>query len=87
MKNGLMVIAAFAALTVPPVLAADMALKAPPLPPPAPTWTGWYIGANGGGGWAHTDWNFPTSQFFDTAAGQGFWNRPGRRTGGRPVWL
>jgi outer membrane immunogenic protein len=37
--------------------AADMALKAPS-PPPAPTWswTGLYIGANAGGGWAHTDW-------------------------------
>src|SRR6202171_5976053 len=30
--------------------AADMPLKAPPAPPPAPTWTGWYIGINGGGG-------------------------------------
>jgi len=32
--------------------AADMPLKAPPAAPPAPTWTGWYIGINGGGGWA-----------------------------------
>ena len=31
--------------------AADMPLKAPPAAPPAPTWTGWYIGINGGGGW------------------------------------
>jgi outer membrane immunogenic protein len=30
--------------------AADMPLKAPPAAPPAPTWTGWYIGINGGGG-------------------------------------
>src|ERR1700683_4643309 len=30
---------------------ADMPRKAPPAPPPAPTWTGWYIGINGGGGW------------------------------------
>jgi outer membrane immunogenic protein len=28
--------------------AADMYVKAPP---PAPTWTGWYVGANGGYGW------------------------------------
>jgi hypothetical protein len=28
--------------------AADMPLKAPPAAPPAPTWTGWYIGINGG---------------------------------------
>ena len=31
--------------------AADMPVKAPVAPPPAPTWTGWYIGINGGGGW------------------------------------
>jgi outer membrane immunogenic protein len=31
--------------------AADMPLKAPPVAPPAPTWTGWYIGINGGGVW------------------------------------
>jgi outer membrane immunogenic protein len=31
--------------------AADMPLKAPPVAPPAPTWTGWYIGINGGGSW------------------------------------
>jgi outer membrane immunogenic protein len=37
-----------------PALAADMAIKAPP-PPPAPvySWTGFYIGANVGGGWGH----------------------------------
>jgi outer membrane immunogenic protein len=37
--------------------AADMPLKAPP-PPPPPTWTGTYIGINGGYAWAttnHTD--------------------------------
>ena len=34
--------------------AADMPLKAPP-PPPAPTWTGLYIGINGGGVWGKTD--------------------------------
>jgi len=33
--------------------AADMPVKAPAAPPPAPTWTGWYIGINGGGGWGH----------------------------------
>ena len=32
--------------------AADMPLKAPPLPPaPVATWTGFYIGLNGGYGW------------------------------------
>jgi hypothetical protein len=37
-------------------LAADLSLKAPPAPlPPAPTWTGFYIGANGGWGWANVN--------------------------------
>src|SRR5262245_54206670 len=37
--------------------AADMAVKARPLPPPAPifTWTGFYIGVNGG--WAFDGWD------------------------------
>jgi outer membrane immunogenic protein len=39
--------------------AADMAVKAPPPPPMAPVpayfnWTGFYVGANVGGGWANT---------------------------------
>jgi outer membrane immunogenic protein len=49
--------------------AADMPLKAPP-PPPAPMWTGWYIGANVGGSFGRTRESasypptiLPTSQF------------------------
>ena len=39
--------------------AADMPVKAPPPPPPpAFTWTGWYIGLNGGGVWGETTGNF-----------------------------
>jgi outer membrane immunogenic protein len=38
-----------------PAMAADMPVKAPPLPPPviapALTWTGVYIGVNGGYAW------------------------------------
>jgi outer membrane immunogenic protein len=37
------------ALAGTPALAADLALKAPPLPPPTWTWTGVYIGVAGGG--------------------------------------
>jgi outer membrane immunogenic protein len=77
MKGKLLVIAAIAALTGSQALAADMALKAPLLPPP-PLWTGWYVGVNGGGGWEHNDWTFPTTQFF-AVAGQGFSTNP---TGG-----
>src|SRR5580765_7619808 len=43
--------AAFAAA---PAIAADLPLKAPPLPPPPVfSWTGFYIGANIGGKWAN----------------------------------
>lgn len=39
--------------------AADMAVKARPLPPPVPvfTWTGCFIGGNVGGLWADKSWN------------------------------
>lgn len=38
--------------------AADMAVKAPlrPVARAATNWTGFYVGANIGGGWAHTTW-------------------------------
>jgi len=43
-------IAAIAALTGTPALAADMALKSAPPTLPLPTWTGFYLGAHIGGG-------------------------------------
>jgi outer membrane immunogenic protein len=46
-----------------PALAADMAVKAPP-PAPLPvlySWTGFYIGANGGWGNSHNCWDFVTA--------------------------
>jgi hypothetical protein len=45
MKKSLLSIAAVAALLGKPALAADMALKAPPMPPPVYDWTGPYVGA------------------------------------------
>jgi outer membrane immunogenic protein len=46
-------VAAIAALVGMPAFAADMAVKAPPSPPPAPVyqWAGFYIGGNVGGTW------------------------------------
>src|ERR1700675_3188824 len=62
MKKAFLGVAAIAAMLGTPALAADMPLKAPP-PPPAPvwSWTGCYIGINGGGLWAHKDWTSETA--------------------------
>jgi outer membrane immunogenic protein len=35
--------------------AADLPLKAAPMAPPPPTWTGFYLGINGGGAWGSVD--------------------------------
>jgi outer membrane immunogenic protein len=52
MKNICIGIAALATLIAAPAFAADMPLKAPPAPvAPALSWTGFYIGLNGGYGW------------------------------------
>jgi len=45
--------------------AADMPVKALPVPPQIFNWTGFYIGANGGGIWAQSN---VSSAFFDGAA-------------------
>jgi outer membrane immunogenic protein len=34
--------------------AADLPVKAHPAAAPAPSWTGWYVGVNGGGAWGDT---------------------------------
>lgn len=64
MKTVALVLAAVVGLLAAPVLAADMAVKAPP-PPPAPSvydWSGFYLGLQGGGGFGsttHTNQLFP----------------------------
>src|SRR5690348_11195859 len=64
MKWVLTTIAAVAALASGPVNAADIPVKAPPMPAMATySWTGLYIGGEGGGVWrGHYDWapEFPS---------------------------
>jgi outer membrane immunogenic protein len=61
MKTTLFATAGFAALSIAPALAADLAprsyTKAPPAyVTPIPTWAGFYLGANGGADWSHNCW-------------------------------
>jgi outer membrane immunogenic protein len=57
MKKSLIGFIAIGALIAGSAMAADMPLKAPPAPPPVvASWTGFYIGINGGYGWGHESW-------------------------------
>jgi outer membrane immunogenic protein len=47
-------LAATSATFTPPVVAADLAVKASPDPVVAPSWTGFYFGVHGGWGWGNT---------------------------------
>jgi len=63
--NRLAIVIAVAGLIGTPAFAADMAVKAPPpAPAPVPTWTGFYVGVNGGYGWSASNdpvvVNFPS---------------------------
>jgi outer membrane immunogenic protein len=64
MKRTILAIASALILGAPAANAADMAVKAPP-PPPAPvfSWTGFYIGGQGGGGWGNSSGTANTTQF------------------------
>jgi outer membrane immunogenic protein len=56
MNKILIGITAIAGLISAPAVAADMAVKASPPPPPAiATWTGFYLGVNAGGNWGTSD--------------------------------
>jgi outer membrane immunogenic protein len=63
MKTLLMTVAAVAALTAAPALAADIPRKAPP---PAPVvdaynWSGIYVGVSAGVAWGELDWLYPNA--------------------------
>jgi len=74
-------IAAATALIAIPVLAADMAVKAPPPPPVAQVydWAGFYVGLEGGGGFGSTT---HTNQFFPSGTSAGNANFKGGLVGG-----
>jgi len=57
MKKLLIAGVALTALIGTQALAADMALKAPPPPAPVWSWTGFYLGVNGGYGWNNSTGN------------------------------
>jgi outer membrane immunogenic protein len=67
MRNLLLKGLVFAGLAIAgPAVAADLPLKAPPpIVAPAFSWTGFYVGVNGGGAWGHSDMS--TSTIFDPA--------------------
>jgi outer membrane immunogenic protein len=72
MKKLLLVSAAVCSLSIPgPSFAADMPIKLAKAPVPAPafTWTGCYLGAHAGGGWARKDVTDPVQLVQDSLSG------------------
>lgn len=69
------------------VFAADLGHAPPPapLPPPVPafTWTGFYIGANGGWGWGHQSWDLDPTSGGPFPGGIGSGNTDGGLFGGQ----
>ena len=73
-RKFLLASAALALISTNSGFAADLPVKAPPVPVPPPVydWTGLYVGGNFGWGWAHVDGtqlapgttNFPTGTVF-----------------------
>jgi|HubBroStandDraft_6_1064221.scaffolds.fasta_scaffold52143_2 outer membrane immunogenic protein len=55
MKSYLIGGIALLTLCAAPAMAADMSVKAMPAPAPVASWTGFYIGINGGGAWGSVD--------------------------------
>ena len=52
------IVAAFSLVAVPTAFAADMPVKAAPVAAPSYNWTGFYVGANVGGGWGSRSVNY-----------------------------
>jgi opacity protein-like surface antigen len=65
MKNALLGRVALIAICVSfTARAADMPVKAPPLPPPPYNWSGFYLGANFGGAWTNGSLNIPGNNLY-----------------------
>jgi outer membrane immunogenic protein len=71
MKKLLIAGVALTALIGTPVLAADMALKAPPPPAPVFSWSGCYLGVNAGLGWGRDTNGFGTAVISGATEGGG----------------
>jgi outer membrane immunogenic protein len=81
-RKFLLASAALALISTNSGFAADLPVKAPPVPVPPPVydWTGLYVGGNFGWGWAHVDGtqlapgttNFPTGTIFTRENSNGF---------------
>jgi len=72
MKKLFILTTALVAIGAAPALAADLAArpytKAPPMPAPVMTWTGFYLGVQGGGGWGRSNetfFNAPNTPIFN----------------------
>jgi outer membrane immunogenic protein len=81
MKRIVVGLAAVAVILGTPAFAADMEVRAAPPPPPPPSWTGFYIGVNGGWGWSSFDTAFvpdPNGEFIAVGdlAGSRTFNTP-----------
>jgi len=93
MKRTSLALVSALVLAAPTAHAADMALKAPPPPAPVFSWTGCYIGVNGGAAWNHSNvvstmdpgshFGLPANLAAVDAAGTGSMNKTGFIGGGQ----
>ena len=94
MKKVLLTTTALIALGIAPAAAADLAArpytKAPPMAVAAYNWSGFYVGANGGGAWARKCWdivpfviNLGFIPPFNVAGGEGCHTASGATAGGQ----
>ncbi len=66
MKKAVFVSAVFALFATTPVLGADLPVKAPVVPPPIFSWTGFYVGGNAGYSWGRASTDL--AEFLSTTA-------------------